>query len=118
MHVPEFRLSHRLSAWPRCSIELHCCKGVCSYSTGWLLHRCGDITFEELLPRFRCRRCHRFRPAPVYLSADRDFGSYVASWKIELVPPIRERPRLGNGDEIGQEKKPKAAHTSWSGGFP
>jgi len=118
MHVPEFRLTHRLSQWPRCSLELHCCKGVHCFSTCSLLTRYGDMTFEELLPRFRCKRCHRFRPAPVYLRADRTFGGGKAEWKIELVPAIREKPRSTSAKQTAEKKGPEPRLSSWGGGFP
>jgi hypothetical protein len=34
-----------------------------------LIQRRGDITFEAMLKRLRCKRCGKGNPAPVYLVA-------------------------------------------------
>jgi len=72
VHPPLFRKTLRLSDWPECVIELHClhCRGgSVGYPVRLLMERKGDMTFENLLSRLRCKRCGRPRPAPVYLAA-------------------------------------------------
>jgi hypothetical protein len=72
MHPPLFRKTHRLSDWPECVIELHCqhCRGgSVGYPVRLLMQRRGDMTFENLLRRLRCKRCQAVKPAPVYLVA-------------------------------------------------
>ncbi len=120
-HPPRFLPSHKLSDWPRCSIELHCCKGTTVYPVKLLMERCGDITFDRLLARLRCQKCRRFRPAPVYLCAGhRAFiGGAAADWAIELVPPPKEKPRPpANSGEAVNDDAPPLKHTTWGGGFP
>jgi hypothetical protein len=93
MHPPLFRKTHRLSDWPECVIELHCphCRGVSvGYPVRMLIERHGDMTFENLLRRLRCKRCHRVKPAPIYLVAGHHrtaCGGPDADWSVELVPP-------------------------------
>jgi hypothetical protein len=57
---------------------------------GLLITRKGDMTFENLIKRLRCKRCGRSHPAPVYLVAGHRrtarFGP-DADWAVELVPP-------------------------------
>ena len=94
MHPPRFRMTQRLSDWPECVIELHCCAGMVGYPVRLLMQRCGNITFENLLKRLRCKRCRRFKPAPVYLVAGHHRSARNgpdADWSVELVPP----PRVG-----------------------
>jgi hypothetical protein len=67
VHPPRFHLNQRLDDWPRCSVELHCCRGAVVYPVVMLRERCGNITFANLLARLRCEKCRRFQPAPVYL---------------------------------------------------
>jgi hypothetical protein len=72
MYPPLFRKTHRLSDWPQCVIELHClhCRGgSIGYPVRLLIERQADMTFENLLRRLRCKRCHGVKPAPVYLVA-------------------------------------------------
>jgi hypothetical protein len=93
MHPPLFRKTHRLSDWPECVIELHClhCRGgSVGYPVRLLIQRQGDMTFENLLRRLRCKRCHAVKPAPVYLVAGHHRtarGGPDADWSIELAPP-------------------------------
>jgi hypothetical protein len=90
MHPPQFRRTHKLSDWPECVIELQCCGGSVGYPVRLLMRRNGDMTFENVLKRLRCKRCHRSNPAPVYLVAGHHrtarFGP-DADWAVELVPP-------------------------------
>jgi hypothetical protein len=98
MHPSPFHMGHRLSDWPDCRLELHCCRGATIYPVRLLAKDRGDRTFAEILPRLRCRRC-KGTPAPVYLCAghrERNLGS-PADWAIELVPV----PRAGHGDAPG-----------------
>jgi hypothetical protein len=93
MHPPPFRKTHRLSDWPECVIELHClhCRGGTVLSpVRLLIKRQGDMTFEALLRRLRCKRCRGVNPAPVYLVAGHhrtDCRGPDPDWSIELVPP-------------------------------
>jgi hypothetical protein len=90
MHPPQFRPTHKLSHWPHCVIELHCCGGSVGYPVQLLIKRKGDMTFKDLVKRLRCKRCGRPSPAPVYLVAGHHrtacFGP-DADWAVELVPP-------------------------------
>jgi hypothetical protein len=55
-----------------------------------LIKRQGDMTFEHLLRRLRCKRCQAANPAPVYLVAGHhrtDCRGPDADWSLELVPP-------------------------------
>jgi hypothetical protein len=74
----------------RVLIELQCCGGSVGYPVRLLMRRNGDMTFENVLKRLRCKRCHRFNPAPVYLVAGHHrtarFGP-DADRAVELVPP-------------------------------
>jgi hypothetical protein len=93
MHPPLFRKTHRLSDWPDCVIELHClqCRGgSVGYPVRLLMKRNGDMTFENLLRRLRCKRCRGANPAPVYLVAGHHRTARsgpTADWAIELTPP-------------------------------
>jgi hypothetical protein len=60
------------------------------YPVRLLIQRQGDMTFENLLRRLRCKRCHAVKPAPVYLVAGHHRtarGGPDADWSIELAPP-------------------------------
>jgi hypothetical protein len=93
MPPPLFRKTHRLSDWPECVIELHCLHclgGSVGYPVRLLIQRQGDMTFENLLRRLRCKRCHAVKPAPVYLVAGHHRtarGGPDADWSLELAPP-------------------------------
>jgi hypothetical protein len=93
MHPPLFRKTHRLSDWPECVIELHClhCRGgSVLYPVRLLIKSQGDMTFENLLRRLRCKRCRAVKPAPVYLVAGHHrtaSGGPDPDWSLELVPP-------------------------------
>jgi hypothetical protein len=45
MHPPPFRLTHRLSDWPDCRLELHCCRGATVYPVRLLMTNSGDPTW-------------------------------------------------------------------------
>jgi hypothetical protein len=99
MHPPLFRKSQRLSDWPECVVELHCCGGSVGYPVRLLMKRKGDMTFENLLLRLRCKRCGRARPAPVYLVAGHHRTARYgpeADWALELVPPpeLKTKPNV------------------------
>ena len=53
---------------------------------GLLAKHCGDLTFAEILPRLRCKRCQR-TPAPVYLCEEyrEQTNGAPTDWAIELV---------------------------------
>jgi hypothetical protein len=93
MHPPLFRKQQRLSDWPECVIELHClhCRGgSVGYPVRLLIKRQGDMTFENLLRRLRCKRCGAAKPAPIYLVAGHRRtarGGPDPDWAIELAPP-------------------------------
>jgi hypothetical protein len=97
MHPPPFRPQHHLSDWPDCQFELHCCRGMTLYPVRLMIEQRGDVSFAELLPRLRCKKCRR-PPAPVYLCAGhREYNSGAPpDWAIELVPvPQAARGRPG-----------------------
>jgi hypothetical protein len=85
-------------------IELHClhCRGgSVGYPVRLLVERQGDMTFENLLRRLRCKRCRGVKPAPVYLVAGHHRtarGGPDADWSIELVPPPEVTPKSGASD--------------------
>jgi hypothetical protein len=75
MHPPAFSVSHRLSDWPECVLELNCPKPagrMVQYPVRLLAQRHGNLTFAELLPKLRCKCCGQ-RPAPVH------FGRWLPS---------------------------------------
>ena len=90
MHPPPFLAAHRLSDWPNCRLELHCCKGVTVSPVRVIASNSGDRSFAEVLTRLRCSRCGK-PPAPVYLCAGHReaSGGAPADWAIELVPVPR-----------------------------
>jgi hypothetical protein len=90
MHPPPFRRAHHLSDWPKCQLELHCCRGTTLLPVRLLMQRCGDVSFEEVLTRLRCQKC-KSPPSPVYLCAGhREHNSGAPpDWAIELVPVPR-----------------------------
>jgi hypothetical protein len=90
MHPPPFLMSHRLSDWPDCKLELHCCKGVSLYPVKLLIQKRGDPEFSTVIDRLKCAACGR-KPAPVYLCAGHreHSGGSTADWAIELVPAAR-----------------------------
>jgi hypothetical protein len=90
VHPPPFRLGHRLSDWPACGLELHCCKGVVIWPVRLLATKHGDLTFGQVIARLRCERCGG-RPAQVYLCAGHrvHVSGAAADWAIELVPTPR-----------------------------
>ena len=47
MHPPPFRPAHRLSDWPDCCLELHCCRGATVYPVRLLIKNSGDRTFAD-----------------------------------------------------------------------
>jgi hypothetical protein len=101
MHPPLFRKSQRLSDWPECVIELHCCGGSVGYPVRLLMKRKGDMAFENLLSRLRSKRCGRARPAPVYLVAGHHRTARYgpeADWALELVPPPEVKPKPATSD--------------------
>ena len=92
MHPPQFRPTHKLSDWPHCIVELRCCGGSVNYPVRLLVERMGDMTFEALVKRLRCKRCGKTKPAPVYLNAGRHrtaCGGPEPDWSVELVPPSK-----------------------------
>jgi hypothetical protein len=56
----------------------------------------GDMTFQDLLKRLRCKRCGNSRPAPVYLVAGHHrvarFGP-TPDWAVQLVPSLENERR-------------------------
>jgi hypothetical protein len=58
MHPPAFWVSHHLSDWPECRLELNCCRGqVVIPVRGLLMCQHGDPTFATILARLRCQSC-------------------------------------------------------------
>jgi hypothetical protein len=87
VHPPPFHPQHRLSDWPDCRLELHCCGGTVLHPVRLLLTKRGDLAFADILPRLRCARCGK-KPAPVYLCAGHrtHCSGGPPDWAIELVP--------------------------------
>jgi len=87
MHPPPFLPTHYLSDWPRCVLEISCCKGISVYPVKLLMAKRGDLTFRDVLARLKCPACGG-KPAPVYLSAGhrQHSGGSPADWAIELIP--------------------------------
>ena len=57
-----------------------------AYPVRLLMKRNGDMTFENLLRRLRCKRCQAVKPAPVYLVAGHHRtarGGPDPDWAIE-----------------------------------
>jgi hypothetical protein len=68
--------------------------GRFGYPVRLLMKRNGDMTFENLLRRLRCKRCQAVKPAPIYLPAGHHRtarGGPDPDWTIELVPPRPSR---------------------------
>src|ERR1700722_2730019 len=80
-----FRRQQRLSDWPDCRLELHCCRGQSVFPVRLLMRDHGDRTFAEVLAELRCRQCRK-PPAPVYLCAGPREHTMGARRSIELVP--------------------------------
>jgi hypothetical protein len=58
-----------------------------------LIKRQGDMTFENLLHRMRCKRCRAAKLAPIFLVAGHHrtgCGGPNPDWANELVPPPEE----------------------------
>ena len=60
MHPPDFTITHRLSDWPDCRLEVIC--GACSgrkvmLPVRLLLHERGDKPFTEVVAGLRCSAC-------------------------------------------------------------
>ena len=65
--------------------------GSVGYPVRVLIARKGDMTFENLLRRLRCKRCRAVKPAPVYLVAGHHRtrrGGPDADWSIALAPRV------------------------------
>ena len=87
MHPPPFRLGQRLSDWPACRLELHCCRGQSVIPVRLFIRDHGDRTFAQVLAKLRCTQCRK-PPAPVYLCAGHREHTMGAppDWAIELAP--------------------------------
>ena len=91
MHCRPFSISHRLSDWPRCTLEVRCLcdERVVMLPVRLLLERRGDRTFAAVSRALRCSKCG-YRPAPVYLVSGhhRTFNHGPKPDRaVELVPP-------------------------------
>lgn len=90
MHPPAFLMSHMLSDWQECFLEVKCerCMGRSSLSSvKGLMRWHGNASFGEVLNRLRCKFCRR-KPTFVYLCASRFRTAYKespAGWAIELL---------------------------------
>ena len=82
MHPPAFCLDQRLSDWPKCFLELQCCKGVTLMPVRLLLSQHGDRTFKTLIKQLRCDRCGKAPPR--FISVPPIFGGQEAweRWRI------------------------------------
>jgi hypothetical protein len=90
VHPPRFLPIHRLSDWPDCYLEVHCCKGIVQMPVRMLIERYGNLTFGDVLKQLRCGKCHRKAPAPVYLCASHHkgfMGGPAPDWNIVIAPP-------------------------------
>jgi hypothetical protein len=85
VHPPPFLLTHRLSDWPDCRLELQCCKGAVRYPIKLMIRQRGDQTFAEVPRRLRCSACGG-RPRRIWLCAgQREVGfGEGPDWAIEL----------------------------------
>jgi hypothetical protein len=88
MHPPDFSLTHKLSDWPDCRLEIGCpCSArVVVVPVRTLLER-GDRAFGRAISALRCSSC-RGKPAPVYLVAGLTRQACMGpppSWTVELV---------------------------------
>jgi hypothetical protein len=90
MHPPAFSMSHMLSDWQECYLEVKCqrCRGRSSLSSvKGLMRWHGNASFSAVLNRLRCKLCRR-KPSFVYLCASR-FRSAgegcQAGWALELL---------------------------------
>jgi hypothetical protein len=75
--------------------------GSVGYPVRVLIARKGDMTFENLLRRLRCKRCRAVKPAPVYLVAGHHRtrrGDPDADWSIALAPPCSFVARGAGGE--------------------
>ena len=91
MHPPLFRIQQLLSDWPDCWLELSCssCGRKAIYPVGMMHKQFGDRSFEQLMPRLKCKGCGA-SPAPVYLGARHPRGhggGPPPDWAVLLVPP-------------------------------
>jgi hypothetical protein len=100
MHPPLFRKTHRLSDWAECVIELHClhCRGgSVGYPVRLPIERKGDMTFENLLRRLRCKQCERLKPARPELVVSK---SLLPPFQILVVLGLSQRAVAGASRSI------------------
>lgn len=95
MHPPAFAITHRLSDWPDCSIEVRCgCTGrMVMISVKLALRQGRDRIFQEFVAALRCRN-RGAKPAPVYLVVGhhREWcGGPSPCWAVQLVPVPQQR---------------------------
>jgi hypothetical protein len=90
MHPPAFLMSHMLSDWQECFLEVKCqrCRGRGSLSSvKGLMRWHGNASFSAVLNRLRCKFCKR-KPSFVYLCASRSRTAgegCQADWALELL---------------------------------
>jgi hypothetical protein len=90
MHPPTFLLSHKLSTWPECFLEIRCerCEQRrLTIAVKGLMRWYGDRTFREIISRLRCKYCRR-RPAVIHLQAFQKIvadGDPAVTWSLEIV---------------------------------
>ncbi len=93
-------------------VELQCCGGSVGYPVRLLIKRKGDMTFENLVKRLRCRRCGRSKPAPVYLVAGHhrteQFGPDADGLSSSSRRHRRSRDHLADSRESHLERKKTA----------
>ena len=91
MHPPSFSLSHTVSDWPECHLELGCpgCGKVTIVALKMLTRDHGGVRVLDLVSRLRCQEC-RVPASPVHLCASprrrAAGGGHRPDWAIELVP--------------------------------
>jgi|SRR4051812_42674673 hypothetical protein len=121
-------MTHRLSDWPECWIEvicLRCQARKVMLPVRMLLER-GDRSFASVVAGLRCKGCGG-NPAPVYLVAGQQrtgFGP-PPSWAVELVPahpPPKGDRKAVDGPEPpagapGSGQRPSLSHPTAAPGL-
>lgn len=98
MHPPQFSMTHHLSEWPDCFLEVRCpCSPRVIMLPVRMLLETRDRTFATVLAALRCKACGG-KPAPVYIVAGHERSPTHGpppSWAVELVPAPHPDPPVG-----------------------
>lgn len=88
MHPPPFSLTHLLSDWPDCCLELRCrCSPRVVLLPVRLMLEQGHRPFEQVVAALRCSACQG-KPGPAYLVAGHHRGVRPGpspDWSVQLV---------------------------------